>query len=320
MIDENYNGIALDPRSAKDRAKDYKTSDLAMGDIQLNWKEYNEEDFEPLEIQNQDGSLSCVSQGTSKILAMHEIKEGKSYTRLCPKFIYTRRANYPDGGMWLPNALDIAVKYGSCPEAFMPCDNKGETFMNDKTELSICVEKAKAFKGKAYFEITGGIDEMAKIIEQGYGILMGARFDYDEWTDVPFLKAGSKLACGHGFAGTRYCLYKGEKAIMIEDSWGVKYGLGGVRILTESFINTRVFYVGYITSLEDVKFIFTKTLKKGMAKCLDVKMLQTKLGITVDGIFGQKTKDAVKQFQTLHGLTSDGIVGKNTNAELNKVS
>jgi len=226
MIDKQYNGIVEDTRSAEEKAKDYTTASLAMGDIQLDWKEYNENDFKPSEIQNQDGSLSCVAQATAKLLGLHEVKEGRTYVRTCPKFIYTRRANYPDGGMFLPNALEIACKYGSCPEEFMPCDNKGESFMNDKTELKACAEQALKYRGKAYFQIVGGIDEIAKVIQQGYGVLIGARFDYDEWIDVPFIHVNSKLTCGHGIAGTKYCLYKGEKAIMIEDSWGPGYGKG----------------------------------------------------------------------------------------------
>lgn len=317
MINENYNGVIDDPRSEEKKAMDYTTASLTMGDIVLNWKEYNKEDFKPYIIQNQDGSLSCVSQGTSKILAIHEVKEGKQYVRLCPKFIYTRRANYPDGGMYLPDALKIACDFGSCKESLMLCDNKGESYMNDKTEAPECVIDAKKYKGKAYFQITGGIDEIAKVIEQGYGVLMGARFDYDEWTDVPFIKPNSKKACGHGFAGTYYCLYNGEKAIMIEDSWGPGYGLGGVRILTESFIKERVFYVGYVTSLVDVPYVFTKTLKFG-SRGLDVKMLQTKLNITADGIFGKDTKLAVQGFQLRNHLIADGIVGPLTNAILNK--
>ena len=51
-----------------------------------------------------------------------------------------------------------------------------------------------------------------------------------------------------------------------------------------------------------------------------VKILQRKLNnfyhvnpqVTVDGVFGQKTKKAVKQFQALKGLTQDGIVGPQT--------
>ena len=317
MENQNYNGIIPDPRSEEEKAKDYKTSDLAQGEIILNWVDINDKHLKSFIIQNQDGSSSCVAQATSKILAMHEVKEGKTYTQLCPKFIYTRRANYPDGGMFLPNALDIACRYGSCPEIMMPCDNKGESFMNDKNEFADCAPEALKYKGKAYFKIVGGIDKVAEILEQGYGVLIGARFDYDEWTDVPFLKPNSTLKCGHGIAVVDYCLYEGKKALVIEDSWGPGYGKGGRRIITEDFFNARVFYKGYITSLEDVKFIFTKTLRYGMPKCLDVRMLQTKLGITADGIFGKMTRLAVMKFQIKNLLVPDGIVGPKTNTVLN---
>lgn len=53
------------------------------------------------------------------------------------------------------------------------------------------------------------------------------------------------------------------------------------------------------------------TLKIGN-KGDDVKILQTKLGLTVDGIFGIKTEEAVKEFQRKNNLTVDGIVGLKT--------
>lgn len=53
------------------------------------------------------------------------------------------------------------------------------------------------------------------------------------------------------------------------------------------------------------------TLKLG-SKGSDVKILQTKLNLIADGIFGKITEEAVKDFQKLHGLTVDGIVGANT--------
>lgn len=310
-------GVIEDPRSDFEKSRDYKTSDLAQGEIVLNWKEYNDIDFKPFEIQNQDGSLSCVSQATVKILGMHEVKEGRSYKRLCPKLIYDWRQNYPDGGMWLPNALAIACNTGTCEEHLLPCDNQGETFMNDKSVISnVMLEDAQNYRGKFYFQIVGGIDEIAKVIEQGYGVLLGVRFDYDEWVDVPFINPNSKLTVGHGIAGTHYCLYKGEKAIMIEDSWGPHYGKGGVRILTETFLSQRCFYAGYVTSLPN--YIFNKTLRLG-SKGLDVKILQKKLGITSDGIFGSITKQAVIRFQLSHHLVGDGVVGSKTNAVLNSL-
>lgn len=60
------------------------------------------------------------------------------------------------------------------------------------------------------------------------------------------------------------------------------------------------------------KYNLTRLLKKGKAG-EDVKELQRTLGgLTVDGIFGDKTKSKVKSFQKSKGLYSDGIVGKNT--------
>lgn len=57
------------------------------------------------------------------------------------------------------------------------------------------------------------------------------------------------------------------------------------------------------------------TIKKG-SKGEDVKVLQTKLGLTVDGIFGSLTEEAVKGFQKKNGFTVDGIVGPKTWAAL----
>lgn len=52
-------------------------------------------------------------------------------------------------------------------------------------------------------------------------------------------------------------------------------------------------------------------LKKGSSG-EDVKALQTKLGLTVDGSFGPGTEAKVKEWQAANGLTADGIVGDGT--------
>ena len=42
------------------------------------------------------------------------------------------------------------------------------------------------------------------------------------------------------------------------------------------------------------------------------KIIQNKVGVTVDGLFGAKTKAAVQSFQRANGITADGVVGINT--------
>ena len=44
--------------------------------------------------------------------------------------------------------------------------------------------------------------------------------------------------------------------------------------------------------------------------------VQTKLGVTADGIYGPVTRAAVRRFQSSHGLTADGIVGPQTQRAL----
>ena len=53
----------------------------------------------------------------------------------------------------------------------------------------------------------------------------------------------------------------------------------------------------------------------------DARWLQYELnrhgyGLIVDGIFGQKTEDAVRDYQNRHALVCDGLVGAKTRAEL----
>jgi peptidoglycan hydrolase-like protein with peptidoglycan-binding domain len=52
-------------------------------------------------------------------------------------------------------------------------------------------------------------------------------------------------------------------------------------------------------------------LKRGLSGD-PVKVLQAKLGVTADGIFGPGTETALKDYQKKHGLMVDGIAGPDT--------
>ena len=53
-------------------------------------------------------------------------------------------------------------------------------------------------------------------------------------------------------------------------------------------------------------------LLKNGSKGEEVKQLQTLLGLSADGIFGNGTESKVKEWQSANGLTADGIVGGGT--------
>lgn len=53
-------------------------------------------------------------------------------------------------------------------------------------------------------------------------------------------------------------------------------------------------------------------LLKNGSKGEEVKQLQTLLGLSADGIFGNGTEAKVKEWQSANGLTADGIVGDGT--------
>ena len=54
-----------------------------------------------------------------------------------------------------------------------------------------------------------------------------------------------------------------------------------------------------------------KTIRKG-DRGNDVAVLQKKLGVTADGVFGVKTEATLKEYQRTHGLSVDGICGPKT--------
>jgi len=64
-------------------------------------------------------------------------------------------------------------------------------------------------------------------------------------------------------------------------------------------------------NLEHSKINLNLILKEG-SRGPTVALVQEKLGITSDGIYGPGTGSAVKQWQERQGLTADGIVGPNT--------
>jgi len=130
-----------------------------------------------------------------------------------------------------------------------------------------------------------------------------------------------------------FTLYKGKKALIIEDSWGKNRGINGQRVITEDFHKARNFFAAYPINFrfeelpEKPRWVFNRDLYYGMKNDKDVEMLQRCLaylklfpneGRFTGNFFGLTLK-AVKEFQKQYGLPQTGYVGPETRKKLNEL-
>jgi len=88
------------------------------------------------------------------------------------------------------------------------------------------------------------------------------------------------------------------------------YERGGLELVWK-----RVNEINHDVAVLDFADGITRDLKFG-DKGADVRALQVKLGIKVDGDFGKGTKAALMEFQKANGLTVDGVLGSRSRAAL----
>lgn len=331
-MQENYNGIVDDPiRDEKEKVTAFIHEELFSAPPAPKWEERKPKQFP---IFNQDGSSACVAFAVAKILGIDEVYEGRDFVHLSPRDIYTRRTN-SGGGMYLPEALDIARNHGATMESLVPSEEKNETQMNSKQGITPETDTiAQRYKSAGRVTLPIDIDSIAAITTMGKGVLLGHRFDYDEWTDFPTVNPASKLTCGHGTAGVDNVLVSGKKYIVMDDSWGPNYAKFGQRWLSQEWLKARCFYAAYTMNFiyepDDKKphYTFTHWLKRGDRNA-DVVALQNILkyegmfptNVDSTGLYGPVTQRGVLLFQNKYVGSNNGGVqaGPKTIAKLNEL-
>ena len=322
---KTYNGAIIDPIDERD----YKLEEVGMF-APVNWIE--KKGIRQFEVKDQSQSSSCVANAVAKILAIENYLEEGRYFPLSARDLYTRRTNN-GGGMNFREAMKLGHEKGITLEYLMPSNGKGEAEMNKADDRTTFTEMTGSIlAGGNYISTPFNIDSIASVINQGKGVLLGFRFDYDEWDlEVPIINPKSKLSCHHGVAGIDFTIKDGKRAIVIDESWGFRNITQ--RYITEDwFINGRVTASWYFEDLlniktkepQKIKYRFDYDLYYGMrspavSKLQEILISEGYLFIREPtGYFGNLTLEAVKNYQRDNKISPvSGYVGPKTREVLN---
>ena len=355
--DTQFNsGILPDTRPIDQQLKDYKFEETVSAPAPVIWKEKKLEELRSFPIFNQDGSGSCVAQTKAKEMGvLHFLKYG-IYKHFSASHIYQRRANKPAAGMSGDDVHKIASQ-GVTFEEYMPSQNMSDAQMDNAQPLQGFDKPENQFKISGYLKLdqVGVIDTIASIIQQtGKGVMVWFYFDWNatEWsTDTPVIKFPELSLYGkdtarHSIFASDFFLLNGKKCLYADDSWGVNFGRGGHRIITEDFFQKRNFYAAYsmdfafndsTTQPDKPTYTFTKTLAFSPTVFYDkdVAALQNILkyeglfptNVQSTGYYGAMTAKAVLAFQKKYNVAplaelnqlQGRVVGNKTLAKLKQL-
>ena len=204
---------------------------------------------------------------------------------------------------------------------------------------------AQISKGGNYLALPYNFDRIAQVIQSGRAVMLGARFNPGEWRQAE-VKTTPGGKYGHAFTGVDYCIWKGKKAIVFDNSWGYDWGFDGQGVLTEDEKNGLIgawHHQELKNNWRDdpqwdfpkPKYNWERDLMRGMRN-YDVSMLQRALmyeGLfpyetPATGYFGSITYGAVVKFQEKYaddvlkplGLEKGtGMVAELTRKKLNEL-
>lgn len=349
ITEEKYIGIIEDPRSAFDKEKDWQKVELVSGISPVKWLpkarpttltfDLNEITWRKFPQRFQDGSSTCTMQTSAKIGGIANYLEEGQFVNLSASFGYYYRVNKTWGsgeGMTEDDISKILRDKGLTLEELAPSQNLSETEINKYVPKVSHVQTALVFKTANDVKLNPrSIDEIAAAISSGKGVMLWFKATSAEWfSDVPYMSGSTVFNISHSVTGVDYILWNGEKAIVIEDSFGTFPTLEGQRIITESFLMNRCFLAKEFVDIKNdwrndsgavlampnkPKHVFLRDLSFSPVYTVDqeVRALQEILryegffptsidgkSVDITGYYGAITAKAVLDFQKAHQVAS----------------
>lgn len=292
--------------------------------------------WDPLNVQklpswpqyDQHQTYQCVAHGKalSKTILFYKRNNLSRELKFSASWIYWFRQNRPASGMYGTDSYHIDKTVGDIPFDLLPTPQKDDDLTSGMIEPWM-YDIAKVFQSndEAILLPIKQIDVLASVMEAtGKPISLYFEFNYDEWTAVPVIKSSSpQLRHCVTFVPPKnpgektYGMYNGEKAIVIQDSWGFANGtINGKRIITESFLKARNIFAAYEMRF---KFDVTNNPVKYDGTIISLQKCLQSLGYFPTNVnfaesLGPVTKSAISKFQAANGIPVSGLFDDTTKA------
>ncbi len=277
-----------------------------------------------IDMQSQIG---CCGAGAGKALKEVFTNIEGNPTHLSMEYLW-KKIKDVDGiplgdGTTLLGIMKGLQKYGVCTNDLLPTNAIGADptiFAQDNTtpEQNTDASSRKITTGYA-FAWSPTFQDIKTAIYNHKAVVLLMRVGQEFWinregtpswrTDLFPLNPNYPVESGHFVLAYGY----DENYIYFLNQWSDAWGQYGTGWFGADYAS-RVMEMG--TAVDLASAPLQAVLSYG-SRGSAVSILQKRLSITVDGIFGHQTKMAVENFQMKHGLSADGIVGPKTYALLN---
>ena len=344
MNEIDYTGVIADPRSKKEKKKDWTTEEVLASSSPIEWKAKRK--WKSYTSRNQHRTGSCVPQSVSKALEINELRESGDKVVFSASKAYAERTNHGSGS-WPQQMAKYAVDGLYTTEASIKsqmCNSDQE--MSDWANNWDSEDRhiGEMYGSGAYLDVKDlDFDKVASYLDQGHPVIMTFYFTSKEWSKrtptADDLNLDFQSSLHHEVCATDFGIKNGKKVIRIEDS--AHFGKKTYRYITEDFFYERCYSAQVIYDKRNIEettidpiYQFTKTLHYGMRVNYDVKQLQKKL--KADGFFPESipctgnyleiTRQSVDKYQRHHEVASvwelnavrGRIVGPKTRLSLNQ--
>jgi hypothetical protein len=317
MTKQIFLGVVDDPRTLKEKKKDWNAKELLAFAPTVEWKEKKK--WKSYTERNQKGTSTCVPQSVSKILEINEKNETKSTKVFSAAKPYFERTNN-SAGAYLHEMLKYAVDpaYYTLESRIQSQNLQDDEEVHTKAQAWGKVDEniAKKHNGKSYLLVDKDIDQVAYWLSQGYGVVGLFYFTSKEWSPkYPKILTNKADWLYHAVAITDFGLINGKKFLKIEDS--AHFGGRSERWISEDFFNARCYARGMVFDRpneepEELLFTFKKIMRFG-ERSTDVKFLQERLKveglfplhIDSSGYYGEISRQAVEKYQRKYQVASE---------------